>query len=1122
MDRLKLFGVKPLCALLLFAIAAGLRFYELDWGLPDGMATVDERIVWPPRLTAFVRRGFTFETLVTSRLVYPPAVGYLMGLTFWVGTHLGIVDALPVAQGFGGIFLGRIITAVLDLATVPLTGLLAARLYSEREGWIAAALLAVCPLAVGQAHYLSVDPISATVVPIVGLGAVALQRTATARRAVLAGVACGIAFGVKYNALALGILPACSLVAIALRDGVGRAVVLALTVFIAFLATASALCVSCLVYWDKFLTFMQQYLWYVSLGGEATSYGLGRRPYFFLFALPGALGWPAYVAAWLGLGVALVRRRFEDVLVVVGTLTLVLPLASSSQFFLRYLLPALPLLAILGARGLGALPVARRFRSTATAAVIAGGLAISLLWLPTFETDDIVAWADAAPKDRPGTGVLAVNPLGARFGFEWIALEAVGAPRVIVSITGEPNPNQATKGSITLADSCASPIQTLIVPDRIYKFWAATHGILAEPYDERSLFADADCWVKEDRVCRTCTLDEWSPWWWPGRGDYSFGATDFDVYTKRGTSSVAPAPTSHTVEPAQDEAATDDVSGTGRSAERAPAAVFVIMMDTLRADSLLATSDEIPPADGLTRLLRDSMVFTHAYAPSSWTRTSVATLLTGLEPHAHRVYGRLHALDEEAVTLAEALRQEGFATFAWSTNPNILPIWGFGQGFDEFVEVPWEGPKKPAADRVFDDVESLLSSDRSQRALYYIHLMDPHHPYGPDESMLEKADRSAAVRRRQGKGRAIYRLYAASIAHMEQRLGEFVDFLIEKDLYASSLIVLVSDHGEEFEEHGGIRHGKTLYDEVLRVPLVVKPPGAPSAGGVREQPVGLADVMPTVLAELDLPPSTATRGQPLLSGAFDARARFGVLYLDGRSLESVIQDGWKLIVSGDGTEELYDLSTDPGERRNLVQEAPDRAAELRELIRTQRGIDQAGWQIVACAGSEPGVLRFAISGGVASEALRPVSLESDDVLESTAPDRIEVTLRVKPFEPGGTALEGEEWSWGPVLQMSEESMDSIFVEASDLPLVLEGEGATPLRYRLGSSERIETGLRVSLQDVREKSTVSLIQESLCLPYDEVGAAPYLSLKYVPDPVAITPSGVDPGTIERLKLLGYHW
>lgn len=524
-------GQRALGGALILATAVGLRFYDLDWGLPEGIATVDERVVWPPRLSAFIKHGFTQESLIPSKLVYPPAVAYLMGLIAYLATKLGILQSLPVAPEMAGIFLGRIVTATLDVATVPLTGLLASRLYSPREGWTAAALMAVTPLAIGQAHYLSVDPISGTVVPIVGLAALRLHRSPDLKSAVLAGMACGLAFGVKYNGVALGILPAVSLVAILFRDGFRPAVTLALTIFLAFLATASVLCISCLFYWDKFIQFMEQYLWYLSLGGVTAPYGMSGRPFFLLFTLPGALGWPAYAAAWLGLGTAIRHRRLEDVLVVVGLVTLVVPLMTS-QFFLRYLLPTLPLFAILGARGLGALTATRHVRSVATTVAVASSLFLSLLWVPAFSTDVILRYVDELPKRPPRIGVLAINPTGSHFGFEWNALKAARVPKVAVSIIGNPDPTGKRRAWIHLADSCRWPIETLIVPDRIYKFWAKNHGVLGEPYDESSLFKDAPCWVKQERVCRTCTLDQWSPWWWPGRGDYSFGASDFDVYTK--------------------------------------------------------------------------------------------------------------------------------------------------------------------------------------------------------------------------------------------------------------------------------------------------------------------------------------------------------------------------------------------------------------------------------------------------------------------------------------------------------------------------------------------------------------------------------------------------------------
>lgn len=584
----------------------------------------------------------------------------------------------------------------------------------------------------------------------------------------------------------------------------------------------------------------------------------------------------------------------------------------------------------------------------------------------------------------------------------------------------------------------------------------------------------------------------------------------------RSEPTAIPAPTASAV-PVE-----EDASVAEPKAAVEPGSVFVIMMDTLRADSLMGAADVFPVSEGVRRLVRDSAVFTNAYAPSSWTRTSVATLLTGLEPHGHRVYGRLHKLDDDVATLAEALRSAGFGTFAWSTNPNVLPVWGFGQGFDEFTEVPWDGAKKPTASVVFDDVEEFITSRPPERALYYIHLMDPHQPYHPGAKLLAKAGRAGSVRSRKGRGRSVYKVYVASIAEMEARLGEFVEFLIAEDLYSQSLIVLVSDHGEEFEEHGGLRHGKSLYEEVLRVPLIVKQPLGRASAGVRDQRVGLADVVPTLLAELDLPRDPRMRGRPLLSAPLEGRAQTGVLYMDGKSIESVVQEGWKLIVNRDGPEELYDLTSDPGEQRNRIEDEPERAATLRELLLAQRGLDQAGWQIVGCAGEEAGVIRFALTGAVDLDAARAASFESDDVFDDSDPQRIEMVMTLKPFKPGGDTPDGEEWTWARVLEMSQDSMDSILIDAGDPPLFLESTDDEPLRFRIGPSDEFVTANRVSLQEVREQATEPLLRTGLCAPPEEVGPAPYLALRYVRDPAAVAPSAVDPEMVERLKQLGYHW
>jgi len=564
-----------------------------------------------------------------------------------------------------------------------------------------------------------------------------------------------------------------------------------------------------------------------------------------------------------------------------------------------------------------------------------------------------------------------------------------------------------------------------------------------------------------------------------------------------------------------------EISDPRQSSGSVPTSVFVILMDTLRADSFLTTADATPPPSGLRRLLRDSVVFGKAFAPSSWTRTSVATLLTGLAPHAHRVYGRLHKLDEPLTTLAESMRAGGYATFAWSTNPNILPLWGFDQGFDEFVGVSWD-EGKPDADDVLDSVEQLVAARPSTPAFYYIHLMDPHNPYAPDPRILAQVKRSRAVRVRRIRGstRKRYAEYVADVVRMERRLGEFVDFLVERGLYHDALIVLVSDHGEEFKEHGRFRHGKTLYEEVLRVPLILKLPGNRLGGTYRSEVAGLADVMPTLLEEVGLPRPPGLRGRSLVSPSSVDPPVIGTLEMEQRGLDSVSDGGWKLIRRKDGPDELYELTTDPGEHHNRIHEMPDRAAALREILDAQYRLESHGWYVLGCPGSGDEVLRFALrTDGV----VEPMKMEEDDRLATPTEGEVRVAMRVR-----GGHLE-DVLAPRRAAKLDPDRLDEILSDRDGVVLrddggaaVLEAVDGQPLRYRLGSSERISTGDRVVLEEARVDAMLQYPARVGCPPPGEATRDAYLSLWYVPRPAAVGRGQVADELVERLEALGYQW
>lgn len=584
------------------------------------------------------------------------------------------------------------------------------------------------------------------------------------------------------------------------------------------------------------------------------------------------------------------------------------------------------------------------------------------------------------------------------------------------------------------------------------------------------------------------------------------------------TAGDQPEPTAIRAKPEETPApAPFEIAASSPTANKPPTPIFLVLMDTLRSDSLLGTRDAILPPKALKRLILDSIFYERAYAPSSWTRTSVATLLTGLEPHGHRVYDRLHKLDETLVTLPELLRDAGYRTHAWSTNPNILPLWGFAQGFDTFVEVPWSEKGKPQADQVFDLVEAAVASQGPEPAFYYIHLMDPHHPYDPDPKLLEQAGRSASVRNRNktdGSRRA-YKTYMAEIAKMERRIGEFLEFLEERGLYDPALILLTSDHGEEFREHGGRRHGRTLYEEVLRVPLFLKLPHTRNGGTIRSEAAALADVTPTLLEAAGLPLPEGLRGQSLAAGPKGDRPMTGVLYMDERELESVMHDGWKLIRSSDGTEELYALAEDRGERENRAEEEPARADSLRALMEAKSALDRYGWRILACPGARQGTLRFALR---TNGTVGYLDLEEDDRVDNPSGERLEVSLEVTG--PDLDTLTATRPTLDGDLHDVIGDMDGLSIRGDDDQTTIESIDDDPIRYRVANAEIRTAHSPLSLGKLKAAATIGPLERVRCPR--RADAQPFLSLSYVPAPSVVDRQQVDEDLVERLKLLGYQW
>lgn len=405
--------------------------------------------------------------------------------------------------------------------------------------------------------------------------------------------------------------------------------------------------------------------------------------------------------------------------------------------------------------------------------------------------------------------------------------------------------------------------------------------------------------------------------------------------------------------------------------------VLFIVIDTLRADHLPIYGHAEGSTPHLDRFAEDAIVFDQAFTNSSWTRPSFASILTGRLPSSHGVMAKSDALPDSLITLPEALKTAGYATGGYATNFNVAPYFNFHQGFDDYVFL------EPAFVLGADDasaklllmqfvrqrIEKLRAAkdevlpgtayqdaatvnealrgwiDRQSRAPWFLFVgyMDPHDPYFAHPYDGSGYARAANPDPEPSEARALAELYDGEISYWDSEFGKLLDFLRRRGLYDELTIVVTSDHGEEFNDHGGFWHGTTLYDEQVRVPLLVKLPRSRRGGTVVRHWVQSIDLMPTLLDELEVEVPEGVQGGNLFTGT-------DVVYAEesheGNVLESVRQlegtDAHKLITANPGNPrglapvELYRVDLDPAERNNLAVDHPEQVRLVTKTLLKQR------------------------------------------------------------------------------------------------------------------------------------------------------------------------------------------
>ncbi|MCO6429797.1 MAG: sulfatase [Deltaproteobacteria bacterium] len=373
-------------------------------------------------------------------------------------------------------------------------------------------------------------------------------------------------------------------------------------------------------------------------------------------------------------------------------------------------------------------------------------------------------------------------------------------------------------------------------------------------------------------------------------------------------------------------------------------AIILVSIDTLRSDRLGSYGSALELTPNIDRFSRDSAVFRTAIAQAPSTAASHGSIFTSLIPSAHGgSVSKKAPLSQAHPVMAEILSEHGFRTASYNGGGQISSTFGFNRGF-EIYESYSEGDyeKEYLADRSKPALK-WLEAMTGRPSFLFLHSYEVHHPYAPAEEFCDDAIRSyagplprsvdAKILRAINKTRMpatdgdrayVEALYNAEVRSVDKAFGEFIDALKGMGRYENSLIILTSDHGEEFGEHKAIGwHSHTLYDELLKVPLIIKFPEGQFAGKVVTQQVRSIDILPTVLEHFHIPSNKHFQGVSVLGLLRGESLSEGFAVsqkdVDRPTLPAAIRNSdWKLNMG-----RLYDMVNDPGERRNLAKQRPE-------------------------------------------------------------------------------------------------------------------------------------------------------------------------------------------------------
>ena len=404
--------------------------------------------------------------------------------------------------------------------------------------------------------------------------------------------------------------------------------------------------------------------------------------------------------------------------------------------------------------------------------------------------------------------------------------------------------------------------------------------------------------------------------------------------------------------------------------------VLLLTVDSLRRDAL-SHYQGMTSTPNLDALAHDSMVFNRAFSAAPWTKPAMVSVLTGLSPCVHQAKDFSGSIPESYPLLSERMNAVGYTTGSVGYNfflsrktknnglqqgisddmflPKPKELKSLGMTLFEYLS-PFRTGDRATTDDITEQSIRWIEEHKNEDFFLWVHYFDPHIPYSPPEAFLpdQKPHPRFGVRYEHhripaGKGTWIFdaeevewvkQLYLSEVRYVDDRIGMLINQMKKLGIYDESLIVMTSDHGEEFMEHFGMDHGQSLYNELLAVPLTIKLPGSKTTGAI-DVPVETTAITPTILdlSEIKYDPSLLTGDSLVPHWNVGGKSKTEhPVYSSGAYLnedgESIIFDGFKFIrYFYTQREELFELESDPGEKINRISSFPDRKSQANALLK---------------------------------------------------------------------------------------------------------------------------------------------------------------------------------------------